>query len=83
MNQVLFVGDTRILEVSMSVDCSCIRVMCMAVSGADWADVAAEARLVANTADAILVPVLGVLLKQSTGSWLFSFNHPLLLIHEY
>lgn len=47
----------------MSVDCSCIRVMCMAVSGADWADVATEARLVANTADAILVPVLGALLK--------------------
>lgn len=59
MNQVLFVGDTRILEVSMGVDCSCMSVMCKAVSGADWSEVRADALLVANAADAILVPVLG------------------------
>lgn len=59
MNQVLFVGDTRILEVSMGVDCSCISVMCKAVAGASWSDVSADALVVANAADAILVPVLG------------------------
>ena len=63
VNQVLFVGDTRILEVSMSVDLSCIDVMSKAVSKkVDWAEVAEDARVVANTADAILVPVLGALL---------------------
>lgn len=58
MNQVLFVGDTRILEVSMGVDCSCISVMCKAVAGVAWSEVAADARIVANAADTILVPVL-------------------------
>lgn len=58
MNQVLFVGDTRILEVSMGVDCSCISVMCKAVAGVPWSEVAADASLVANAADTILVPVL-------------------------
>ncbi|CBN79174.1 hypothetical protein Esi_0010_0075 [Ectocarpus siliculosus] len=57
-NQVLFVGDTRILEVSMGVDCSCISVMCKAVAGKPWAEIKEDARIVANTADAILVPVL-------------------------
>lgn len=56
---MLFVGDTRILEVSMGVDCSCISVMCKAVAGARWSEVQADARIVADTADAILVPVLG------------------------
>ncbi|CAM9589276.1 unnamed protein product, partial [Scytosiphon promiscuus] len=57
-NQVLFVGDTRILEVSMGVDCSCISVMCKVVAGVPWEEVQADAQIVANTADAILVPVL-------------------------
>lgn len=52
-------GDTRILEVSMGVDCSCISVMCKAVAGKPWAEIKEDARIVANTADAILVPVLG------------------------
>lgn len=52
-------GDTRILEVSMGVDCSCISVMCKVVAGVAWEEVQADARIVANTADAILVPVLG------------------------
>ena len=52
-------GDTRILEVSMGVDCSCIKVMCKAVAGVPWGEVQADARVVANTADAILIPVLG------------------------
>lgn len=56
---MLFVGDTRILEVSMGVDCSCISVMCKAVAGAPWSEVQEDARIVAHTADAILVPVLG------------------------
>lgn len=43
----------------MGVDCSCISVMCKVVAGAPWAEVAEEALMVANAADAILVPVLG------------------------
>lgn len=58
MNQVLFVGDTRILEVCMGVDCSCISVMCKAVAGVPWSEVVAEADMVAEAADAILIPVL-------------------------
>lgn len=69
MNQVLFVGDTRILEVSMGVDCSCISVMCKAVAGVPWSEVAADASLVANAADTILVPVLCKCLVCCWVSW--------------
>lgn len=53
----------------MGVDCSCISVMCKAVAGAQWSEVQADARIVADTADAILVPVLGEILVVVAG-WL-------------